>query len=137
VDDAFAAAKAAQGDWAALPPRAHGKYLKYFEEAAHEIDVRHYDIVAALAVEAGATNYWAQGIVAHAALCVREAARCALGDLGRILSQDDPGMINHVYRKPVGTVAIVTPWNSLINLTMPALAPALALGNTMVVKPAN
>ena len=56
VDDAFAAAKAAQGDWAALPPRARGKYL---EEAAHEIDARHDDIVAALAVEAGATNYWA------------------------------------------------------------------------------
>jgi aldehyde dehydrogenase (NAD+) len=38
---------------------------------------------------------------------------------------------------PIRVIGIISPWNSPINLTMRSLAPALALGNAVVVKPAS
>jgi aldehyde dehydrogenase (NAD+) len=46
-----------------------------------------------------------------------------------------PGKRNTVVREPVGVVGIISPWNYPFNLSMRALAPAIALGNTVVLKP--
>jgi acyl-CoA reductase-like NAD-dependent aldehyde dehydrogenase len=134
VDDAFAAAARAQADWAALLPRERAEWLL---KAATAFDRRRPEIVDWLAREAGATHYWADMISRHAVLCCSEAAGYAQGAQGVILPTLIPGQQSHVYRKPVGVVAIVTPWNSPINLTLRAVAPAIALGNTVVLKPAN
>jgi aldehyde dehydrogenase (NAD+) len=48
-----------------------------------------------------------------------------------------PDMFNYTVREPVGVVAAVTPWNSPLSLLLWKLCPALAAGNTIVVKPSE
>jgi aldehyde dehydrogenase (NAD+) len=56
---------------------------------------------------------------------------------GRILGGDFPGKENRIYRKPVGVVAVISPWNWPAHLSSRSMIPALALGNAVVMKPAN
>ena len=48
-----------------------------------------------------------------------------------------PGKEGRVYRKPVGVVGIISPWNWPFQLTARSLIPVLALGNAAVIKPAS
>ncbi len=50
---------------------------------------------------------------------------------------DGAGAHNHVYRKPVGVIAVIAPWNLPLLLLSWKVAPALACGNTVVAKPSE
>lgn len=134
LDAAYAAALQAQPAWAEALPRERAEVLS---RAARVFDDRHDEIVDWLRREAGATGFWAEQISRHAAICCAEAAAYAQGAAGVILPSLIKSQQSHVYRKPVGVVGLVTSWNSPVNLTMRALAPALALGNAVVLKPAS
>jgi acyl-CoA reductase-like NAD-dependent aldehyde dehydrogenase len=56
---------------------------------------------------------------------------------GSVIPIDKPGYFNFTEYEPLGVVGIITPWNSPLNLTTWKLAPALAAGNTVVVKPSE
>ncbi len=56
---------------------------------------------------------------------------------GAIMPSDKPGMFNFSQYEPLGVVAIITPWNSPLLLASWKIAPALAAGNTLVVKPSE
>jgi aldehyde dehydrogenase (NAD+) len=56
---------------------------------------------------------------------------------GRTIPLDRTSVFNYTQREPLGVVGIITPWNSPTLLTMMALAPALAAGNTVVIKPSE
>ncbi|ANG98714.1 carnitine dehydratase [Brucella pseudogrignonensis] len=56
---------------------------------------------------------------------------------GSVTPIDKPGMFHYVTHEAVGVVAAITPWNSPLLLTVWKLAPALAAGNTVVVKPSE
>ncbi|MDX6672284.1 MAG: hypothetical protein QOI91_2647 [Solirubrobacteraceae bacterium] len=56
---------------------------------------------------------------------------------GTTIPLDRQSVLNYTLPEPLGVVAIVTPWNSPVFLTMMAAAPALAAGNTVVVKPSE
>jgi aldehyde dehydrogenase (NAD+) len=56
---------------------------------------------------------------------------------GRILPADIPGKESRMYRKPVGVVGVISPWNWPMQLSARSVAPALAVGNAVVVKPAS
>ncbi len=56
---------------------------------------------------------------------------------GSVTPIDKKGMFHYVVHEPVGVVAAITPWNSPLLLTAWKLAPALAAGNTVVVKPSE
>ncbi|MEW5420792.1 aldehyde dehydrogenase [Amorphus sp. 3PC139-8] len=56
---------------------------------------------------------------------------------GAVLPSDRPGHMNYVRHEPLGVIAMVTPWNSPLMLLAWKLAPALAAGNTAVVKPSE
>ena len=56
---------------------------------------------------------------------------------GHTIPSSAPDMFVYTVREPVGVVAAVTPWNSPLALLMWKLCPALAMGNTMVVKPSE
>lgn len=134
VNEAYAAAKAAQPAWAAKLPRERAEVLL---AASRVFAARHGEIVDWLQREAGATDVWAQQITRHAAVCCSEAAAYAQSAAGIVLPTLQPGQRSLVHRVPVGIVALVTSWNSPINLTLRALAPALALGNAVILKPAS
>jgi aldehyde dehydrogenase (NAD+) len=56
---------------------------------------------------------------------------------GRVIPLDRTSVFNYTLREPLGVVGIIIPWNSPVLLTMYTLAPALAAGNTVVVKPSE
>lgn len=56
---------------------------------------------------------------------------------GRVIPLDRTSVFNYTRREPIGAVAVITPWNSPLFLTIMAVAPALAAGNTVVIKPSE
>ena len=56
---------------------------------------------------------------------------------GSVIPSDKPGIFNYTKYEPVGVVACIMPWNSPLPLTSLKLAPALAAGNTVVLKPSE
>jgi aldehyde dehydrogenase (NAD+) len=56
---------------------------------------------------------------------------------GRVIPLDRTSVLNYTLREPLGVVGIIIPWNSPVLLTMYSLAPAIAAGNTVVVKPSE
>ena len=56
---------------------------------------------------------------------------------GRVIPLDRTSVLNYTLREPLGVVGIIVPWNSPVLLTMYSLGPALAAGNTIVVKPSE
>jgi len=68
---------------------------------------------------------------------VVEAATFPLAVSGRILPSFVGGKENRVYRRALGVVGVISPWNFPLVLSIRSIAPALALGNAVVVKPAE
>src|SRR5262245_61095055 len=56
---------------------------------------------------------------------------------GSTIPLDRLSVLNYTLREPLGVIAVITPWNSPVFLTMMAAGPALAAGNTVVVKPSE
>ncbi|MFQ5774817.1 MAG: aldehyde dehydrogenase [Kiloniellaceae bacterium] len=56
---------------------------------------------------------------------------------GAVIPTDKPNVFNYTRHEPLGVVAAITPWNSPLLLTAWKLAPALAAGNTVVLKPSE
>jgi aldehyde dehydrogenase (NAD+) len=56
---------------------------------------------------------------------------------GETVPIDSPGMVDYTLREPLGVVALITPWNSPMALLAYKLAPALAAGNTAIIKPSE
>lgn len=56
---------------------------------------------------------------------------------GRVIPVEAPGHLNYTLREPLGVIAMIIPWNSPVRLLAWKLAPALAAGNTCVIKPSE
>lgn len=56
---------------------------------------------------------------------------------GTTIPVNKPDMLNFTTREPLGVIAVIIPWNSPLYMMMRAMAPALACGNTLVVKPSE
>lgn len=134
VEAAYEASRRAQPFWAALLP---GERASVFRRAAAIMEARKDEIAHWLVQEAGSTiskaeiEWWA----VHNS--VLEASTLPSRLEGRIIYGDYPGKENRIYRRPVGVVAVISPWNWPLHLSMRSVAPALALGNAVVVKPAS
>jgi len=64
-------------------------------------------------------------------------AGCAEHLRGSTIPLDDPGLLDYTMREPIGVAALITAWNSPMQLLSNKLAPALAAGNCVVVKPSE
>ena len=136
VDAAVAAAKAAfhSKSWAGLTPTARGKLL-----------VRLADLIAANAERLSVLETRDNGkLIAETGAQCRYAAEWyryfgGLADKieGAVLPIDKPGMFAFTRREPLGVIAAIVPWNSPLMLLTWKLAPLLAAGNTVVIKPSE
>ncbi|MFB4166272.1 aldehyde dehydrogenase family protein [Alteribacillus sp. JSM 102045] len=134
LDEAYEAAGKAQPDWEALTPSEKRAYL---HKLAEVIKSRKDEITSWLVKEAGSTIGKAEAEF-HAALDVTlEAASFPSRMEGKIFPSNIPNKENYVYRRPKGVVGVIGPWNFPFHLSMRSVAPALATGNTVVVKPAS
>ncbi len=134
VDEACKAAKEAQKEWAALPPSARSAKMSALAEA---LETRREEVMGWITREIGGTQVKAALEVQLVLGVLREAAVLPFMVEGRILPEDIPGKESRAYRQPVGVIALISPWNFPLQLTARTLAPALAVGNGVVLKPAS
>jgi succinate-semialdehyde dehydrogenase/glutarate-semialdehyde dehydrogenase len=134
VRDAVAAAQRAFAAWAALSPDQRGVPLR----RAHQLVIeRADDLARALTLEGGKPVDEARGEVLWGAEFLLWYAEEARRPWGEILASGGPGQRLYVHRRPRGVVACITPWNFPSSMVTRKVAPALAAGNTVVLKPAE
>jgi succinate-semialdehyde dehydrogenase/glutarate-semialdehyde dehydrogenase len=137
VEDAFAALAAAadrQADWAAHPPRERGEILRRAYEAIVE---QADDLALLMTLEMGKSVAESRAEIIYAAEFLRWFAEEAVRIHGRyMVNTTGKGRILTM-RQPVGPCVFVTPWNFPTAMGTRKIAPAIAAGCTMVVKPAQ
>jgi acyl-CoA reductase-like NAD-dependent aldehyde dehydrogenase len=134
VDAAVAAARAAFPAWSRASPEARSDIL---DAAGSLILARRDALGRLLAREEGKTLPEAVGEVVRAGRIFKYFAGEALRCHGQNLASVRPGVEVQTYRQAVGVFALVTPWNFPIAIPAWKTAPALAFGNTVVIKPAG
>lgn len=134
MHEAFVAAREAQVGWAAKSPAERAAVLL---KVVDIFDQRREEIIDWLIKESGSTRVKAQIEWGAARAITLEAASFPSRVQGSILPNDIPHKESRVYRKPIGVVGVISPWNFPLHLSQRSVAPALALGNAVVIKPAS
>ena len=132
VDAAVARAKAAFPAWRAVAPADRAKLLR---ELAEAIEARHADLATLEARNAGKPIGDARGEIEM----VVETFRYYAGGPERLLGQTIPvaGGVDMTFREPLSVVGLIVPWNFPLTIASWKVAPALAAGNCVVLKPAE
>lgn len=134
VDQAVSAALAAQPGWAAASPQLRHDVL---ERAGALIVERKDELGRLLAREEGKTIAEAVGETVRASQVFKFFAGEALRNTGDAVASVRPGIDVMIEREAVGVIGLITPWNFPIAIPAWKLAPALAYGNAVVMKPAE
>ncbi|MCH2554366.1 MAG: aldehyde dehydrogenase family protein, partial [SAR116 cluster bacterium] len=134
VDQAVSAALAAQPGWAAASPQLRHDVL---ERAGALIVERKDELGRLLAREEGKTIAEAVGETVRASQVFKFFAGEALRNTGDAVASGRPGIDVMIEREAVGVIGLITPWNFPIAIPAWKLAPALAYGNAVVMKPAE
>jgi betaine-aldehyde dehydrogenase len=132
ADAAVARAKAAYPAWRAVAPADRSRLLHRLTDA---IEAAHEDLSVLEARNAGKPIGSARGEIGMVVDTFRYYAAAperALGDTIPVA-----GGVAMTFREPLGVVALITPWNFPLTIAAWKLAPALAAGNTVVLKPAE
>jgi len=132
VDAAYEAAAAAQPAWTATPPQVR---RAVFERALQWVDEQFEEIVDLIMCELGGTRMRAAFEIGFVTEFLRSAAELTASPVGQLLASPDPEKENRLYHEPVGVVGVVSPFNVPFFLSTKPVAPALALGNAVVLKP--
>ena len=134
VRKALAAAQAAQPGWAAMEAPKRGNILM---KAAEILEKRLNQIAEEMVREEGKNIGEAKGETMRAVNLFRyfggEGARL----FGQWIPAERPGVFAFTFRKALGVVALITPWNFPIAIPVWKAAPALIAGNSIVLKPAS
>ena len=139
VDRAVQAARRAlKGPWARLTTAERCALLR---KVAERIEQRFADFVSAEIADTGKTLQQASSLdIPRGAANFRAFADLAFGRSAECFEMgtaDGRGALNYTVHKPVGVVAVIAPWNLPFLLLTWKVAPALACGNTVVVKPSE
>ncbi len=133
VVDAYKAAAAAQKNWAATLPR---EKAAVFRRAANIMEERKEEILTWIIRESGSTRIKAD-VEWHLVHSVMEdTVSYPYRVEGKIMPCDGEGAESRVYRQPIGVIGVISPWNVPMMLSNRSVAPALAVGNAVVLKPA-
>lgn len=134
VDRAVAAAKTAQVEWGRLPANNRAAPLRAMAAAIRADIPRLAGIVA---LEQGKLPALAQMEVWITAEYLEYMAEWGRRIEGEVISSDRPGEQMLLFRRPMGVVAGILPWNFPFFMVARKVAPALITGNAIVVKPSE
>lgn len=134
VDAAVAAAKAAFPAWSEASPEVRSDIL---DRAGTLVMERREALGRLLSREEGKTLAEGIGETVRAGRILKYFAGEALRLHGQNLASVRPGVEIQTYRQPVGVFGLITPWNFPVAIPAWKAAPALAFGNTVVMKPAG
>jgi acyl-CoA reductase-like NAD-dependent aldehyde dehydrogenase len=132
ADAAVARAKAAYPAWRAVAPADRARLLHRLADALAD---RHEELAVLEARNAGKPIADARAEMAMVADTFRYYAAAPERTLGDTIPV--AGGVAMTFREPLGVVALITPWNFPLTIASWKLAPALAAGNTTVLKPAE
>jgi aldehyde dehydrogenase (NAD+) len=133
VDDAVGAAQTAFGAWRRVAPENRGRLLY---GVARALEARLEEFARLETLDTGKPLGHARGEISG---CVRYFDYYA-GVADKIHGETiplGPDYLNYTVREPVGVTAHIVPWNAPLSMVCRSLAPALAAGNTAVIKPAE
>ena len=134
IDDAVAAAREAfEGPWRRVKPEERGRLLY---RVARELEARINEFAELETLDTGKPLAHAHGEISG---CVRYLDYYA-GAADKIHGETIPlgsDYLNYTVREPLGVTAHIVPWNMPLSMVCRSLAPALAAGNTAVIKPAE
>lgn len=131
---AAAAATRALPAWRDLPGPGRAEQLYRWAEV---IGGRAEELAQAMAREVGKPIGEARGEVGRCVTILRYYAGEAVREIGEVIPAQASGALQFTLRDPLGVVALVTPWNFPLAIPLWKAAPALAFGNTVVLKPAE
>lgn len=131
---ARAAAEALEGPWGRLSPTRRGRLLMAWGEriagAAETIarleSAQNGKLLAEMRAQANIVKEW---LYYYGGLADKIE--------GRVVPLDRQSVLNYTLREPLGVIGVIVPWNSPTFLTIMSCAPALAAGNTLVLKPSE
>jgi acyl-CoA reductase-like NAD-dependent aldehyde dehydrogenase len=132
ADEAIARAHRATGDWAAVAPSDRARLLRGFADAV-AADVDHLaDLEVRNSGHTITNARWEAGNVADVLHYYAAAPERLFGRQIPV-----PGGVNMTFAEPLGVVGVIVPWNFPMPIASWGFAPALAAGNTVVLKPAE
>ena len=129
-----AAADAGKGPWGKLSPTRRGRLMMAWgdriaanaESIARMESMQNGKLMAEMRAQAGVVKEW---LYYFGGLADKIE--------GRVIPVERQSVLNYTLREPLGVVAVIVPWNSPTFLTIMSVAPALAAGNTIVIKPSE
>jgi betaine-aldehyde dehydrogenase len=131
---AVRAANDALRDWRRVSAHDRAHML---HEVAHKIRERTEELAALLTREGGKPLGENRDEMSWAAACFDYYAELQRNSRGRVIPSVEPSQLAMVLKEPYGVVAAIVPWNYPILLMSWKVAPALAAGNTVVLKPSE
>lgn len=136
VDRAVQSARRAfdKGTWSGMPAAERGRILR---KAADLLRQRLEEFAVAETLDTGKPIFESRNVDVPIAADSLDYYGCLVVDLGGRSVPVGDAAIDYTVREPIGVVAAVTPWNFPLVLACRKLAPALAAGNTVVLKPAS
>lgn len=137
-EDVDRAVKAAQrafaGPWARMTPKERSRALFRF---AKVLDSKKELFAQVEMLDVGKPILQSRASSAGLATAVEYYASCLLTLTGETINVSDHTLINFTLREPLGVCGLIVPWNYPVSLAVLKLAPALAAGNTVVIKPSE
>lgn len=134
IDKAVAAAQHAQLEWAALLPAVRGRLMNRLADLVEEKSAWLGELDSR---DNGKTFAEMEHQGRFVAGWIRYFAGMADKVQGAVVPPERPGFFNYTRHEPLGVIGMITPWNSPLLLLANKLAPALAAGCAMVVKPSE
>ena len=132
VDHAAASASRAQPAWAAMPFTQRARILR---EAARLMQLHAQDFNRWNIRECGSIEAKAAWELEQCCEQLHMASALPMQPDGILFPSSMPGRTNQWRQVPVGVVGVISPWNFPLLLSMRSVAPALALGNAVIIKP--
>ena len=131
---AVEAAERAYPDWRATPAPQRGQLLYRVQR---RMEARRHELAEVLTREEGKTLTESNGEIQRAINVVEFYAGEGRRLLGETIPSELPNNFCYTVREPIGPLALITPWNFPVAIPIWKLAPAIACGNTVVLKPAS
>ncbi|MCR2821816.1 aldehyde dehydrogenase family protein [Lederbergia panacisoli] len=132
IDEAYTSAKNAQKSWEKVNAFEKADIM---EKAVQIMKNRRNELVELLMKESGSSFVKANVEVDFCISITREAASYPMRMGGEMVPSLVPGKENRLFRRPLGVLGVISPFNFPMYLSMRSVAPALAAGNGVVLKP--
>lgn len=134
LNEAFETAKTAQRSWAVALP---GERAQVLRNAYTIVKTRKEEIVDWLIRESGSVRIKAEIEWQAVVEIMEQSVSAPYRVIGHIMPSNISGKECRVYKKPLGVIAVISPWDFAMHLSNRSVAPALAVGNAVVLKPAS